>query len=215
MLFDATAIAGRVRELAETVSTAYAAVTADDPLVILVVLNGAQPFASDLVRLLRVPVVVDAVRLTSYTGSASSGVVTWLSAPEIDIAGRRVLIVEDVVDTGRTLSALRDAVATLGAAEIHCVALLDKPGCRVVRDGDPDWCGWMIDDHFVVGYGLDLDGRLRDLDHLAVADLCQARGLGERVAGADDPGPPARTRPTLPDHHADHEEHRRDGRAGL
>ena len=135
------------------------------PLVVLGVLNGAFAFLADLGRELDLDCRIDFVALASYGAGTSprSAVRARLDA-EVDVAGRDVLVVEDVVDTGGTLRFLRDRLAARGARSVWFCVLLDKrdaPG-----DVDVDYVGFRVASRFVVGYGLDLDGRYRCLPDL-------------------------------------------------
>ena len=124
-------------------------------------------FLADLSRALAGPVTIDFVRTSSYgSGTISAGDVRFLETPD-DVTGRHVLIVEDIVDTGETLHALREWLLTHQAASVRTVCLLDKPSRRV-RDVPVEFIGFTIDDVFVVGYGLDLSGRHRELPYIGV-----------------------------------------------
>jgi len=164
VLFSAERIHARVRELAGEIA-AHAPAT--DPLHVVGVLRGGFVFTSDLVRVLTCPVTVDFVRLASYGDGTTPGPeVIWHLRPD-GVAGRHVLIVEDVVDTGRTLDVLQRTLRVQHPASVRTVTLLDKPARRL-RRVRLDYVGFTIDNVFVVGYGLDLDGRHRELPYLAV-----------------------------------------------
>ena len=163
-LFSADEIGTQVRTLA-------AAIDHDSPpgapLHLVAVLKGSFMFLADLCRALPRPVTIDFVRISSYgSGTRSTGTVHFLQEPD-DVAGRHVLIVEDIVDTGETLHALRDRFLAQQAASVRTVCLLDKPNRRV-RDVPLEFIGFTIDDVFVVGYGLDLAERHRELPYIAV-----------------------------------------------
>lgn len=157
-LFSAGAIAARVTELAEAVSRDCAG----EPVVATVVLKGALFFAADLLRQLSVPVTLDFVRARSYAGCNSTGHVTLTLTPEQDLRDRRVLIIEDILDTGRTSAAIVDYLRTAGASDIMMCALFDKPSRREVAV-HPAHTGFVVDDRFLVGYGLDYEQRYREL----------------------------------------------------
>lgn len=166
-LISQAAVAQRVQELAADVARdAY-----DDTPVVLGVLNGAAPFMMDLLRHLPSDLhrllVYDFVDATSYKGTSSSGDVQLSHPPTVDVTGRRVLVVDGIVDTGRTLQTVLAALADAGASELRTCVLLDKPARREV-DVPVDYRGFEIDDQFVVGYGMDLDGQFRCLRHIAV-----------------------------------------------
>ena len=136
---------------------------------LVTVLRGAWVFAADLSRQLSVEHTMDFVGVASYDGTESSGAVRITKPVEDDIGGRRVLVVEDIVDTGRTLAAVLKLLGASEPASLRVVSLLDKPARRVapVR---LDYVGFEIPNVFVVGYGLDLDGHYRRLPYLAAVD---------------------------------------------
>ncbi|NLY39719.1 MAG: hypoxanthine phosphoribosyltransferase [Firmicutes bacterium] len=163
VLLSATQIAQRVKEMGEEISRDYAG----KKLLLICVLKGAIIFASDLMRSLTIPVEIDFIAVSSYgADTSSSGVVRILKDLDQSIQGKDVLIVEDIVDTGLTLNYLRDTLLRRQPRSIRVATLLDKPSRRKV-DFDPDYRGFVIPDHFVVGYGLDWNQRYRNL-----ADIC-------------------------------------------
>lgn len=154
----------RVQELAAEVSADYAG----QHLVLVVALKGAFVFAADLMRALQVPLCVDFVAASSYgKNTVSSGEVRVGYETCGDLEGRHVLVVEDIVDSGRTLSVLVASLRSRGAASVKTCCLLDKPSRRVV-DFRPEYVGFEIPDHFVIGYGLDYAERYRSLPFVAV-----------------------------------------------
>jgi len=164
VLFDEDAIARRVRELAATITADYAG----SEVLLLATLKGAVIFLADLMRALQLPVCVDFVGATSYGGSTESSGSVRLDLDSCgDMSGRHVLIVEDIVDTGRTLTKLVDAIQGQAPASVRTCCLLDKPSRRVT-DFRPDYVGFEIADRFVVGYGLDFSQRYRNLPYIAV-----------------------------------------------
>lgn len=158
-LIDAAQVQQRIAALATEISAAYVG----KDLVLLVVLKGSVPFSVDLMRQLNIPLEVDYIRARSYEGTESRGTVQFTHLPEGSLKGRDVLIVEDILDTGRTAEAIRDFVASQHPASERFITLLDKPSRRVL-DVEADYVGFVIEDHFVVGYGLDYDERYRELD---------------------------------------------------
>lgn len=167
VLFTPDRIRERVRELGTEVCAGYAE-TCEVHLVS--VLKGGVVFLADLMRALARPATVDFVRLESYgSGTRPSGPPRLVKDLEDDVAGRDVLIVEDIVDTGRTLASLIDAVRRRRPRSLRTVALLDKPSRRRV-EVDIDHVGFTIPDRFVVGYGLDHAGRYRHLPYIGVLD---------------------------------------------
>lgn len=138
-----------------------------DPLVVGI-LNGCIPFVADLVRAIDLPLEVDYMALSSYgAGVESSGVVRTLKDLNANIAGRHVLVVEDIVDTGLTLHYLIENLATRGPASLTVATLLDKAGARK-KPVDVAYSGFMCPDEFVVGYGLDYAGKYRNLPYIGV-----------------------------------------------
>ena len=152
----------RIRELGKEISADFA----DDPPLLVGVLKGAFMFMSDLAREIDLPVDVDFMAVSSY-GSATktSGIVRIVKDLDADISGRRVLIVEDIVDSGLTLRWLRKNLLTRGPASLDVCALLVKEGLQR-HDPDLRYIGFRIPPDFVVGYGLDVAERYRNLRDL-------------------------------------------------
>ncbi len=136
---------------------------AEDTLVVVGVLKGAWIFHADLVRAMKRPVFVDFIRATSYGhGTESSGVVRILKDIEVDIRGKHVLLVEEIIDSGRTLSFIKQRLSQGGALSVKIAALLDKKERRVVPC-EPDFLGSVVSNFFLVGYGLDWGEKYRNL----------------------------------------------------
>jgi hypoxanthine phosphoribosyltransferase len=166
VLLDDEAIARRVAELAEQISADYEG----EKVLLICVLKGAVIFTSDLMRRLKIPVEIDFIAVSSYgSDTASSGVVRILKDLESSIQGKDVLIVEDIVDTGLTLNYLRKNLLSRQPRSLKVVTLLDKPARRRV-EFTPDYCGFEIPDHFVVGYGLDFNENYRQLAGIYILD---------------------------------------------
>ncbi|MDA8065274.1 MAG: hypoxanthine phosphoribosyltransferase [Thermaerobacter sp.] len=158
-LLGETAIRDKVAQLGRQISTDYRG----QELLVVGVLKGAVIFAADLVRQITVPVYLDFIAVSSYgKATRTSGVVRILKDLEESIAGVHVLLVEDIADTGLTLHYLRENLLARGPRSLKLCALLDKPDCRRV-EVPLDYVGFQIPDQFVVGYGLDFDGRFRNL----------------------------------------------------
>ena len=159
-------LAARISELGRTIARDYAQITP----VLVGVLQGAVPFVADLMRRLPIDVTLDFVRAASYgAGTTSAGAVRLLVDLTVDIAGRDVLIVDDIVDTGLTLFALKRTFEARGPRSLRTCVLLDKGGRRQA-DVLIDYVGFSIPNVFVVGYGLDYDGLYRNLPHVAALD---------------------------------------------
>ena len=164
-LISAKAIAARVEGLAREISAFYAGT---DKLVVVGLLRGSFVFIADLVRELDLPVEVDFLEASSYGDSTvSSREVRILKDLRGEIAGRDVLVVEDIVDTGRTLKHVLAILKTRSPKRLEVCALLDKPSRREV-DVKAKWVGFEIPDEFVVGYGLDFNGEYRHLPFVGV-----------------------------------------------
>ncbi|MGH7723746.1 MAG: hypoxanthine phosphoribosyltransferase [Candidatus Dormibacteria bacterium] len=165
---DAGSIDRRVGELAIDIDAHYAGI--DHPLLLVCVLKGALIFTADLVRRLTIPIEIDFISVRSYRDATqSSGAVELVADVLTNLRGRDVLIVEDIVDSGRTIASLQRHLAGLGARSVRLVALLDKASRRA-RDVHIDWRGFDIPDRFVVGYGLDCGERYRNLAEVRVLD---------------------------------------------
>ena len=136
-------------------------------LVVVGILTGAFIFTSDLVRRLKMPVTVDFMQVSSYVGEISSGVLKIKKDLSYDIAGKDVLIVEDIVDTGRTLALLMEQLQKRNPASLKVCTAFDKPARRV-NSFVPDYNGRTVPDEFIVGYGLDLDGEYRNFDDIRI-----------------------------------------------
>ena len=160
-MISARRIGRRVRELGHEISEVYADL--DQPLVMIVVLKGAAVFAADLLRSLSIPAELEFLRASSYGGgTSSSGRVKLAHLVEGPLTGRDLLLVEDIVDSGRTISVIVDELQRHHPASLRLAALLDRPARRVVEVGI-DFTGFVIPDRFVIGYGLDYAGLYREL----------------------------------------------------
>ncbi len=167
VLIDERAIARRVAELAAEMRRDAGAET---PIHLVAVLKGAFIFLADLLRAFEGPVTCDFLGVSSYgAGSTSSGQVRVTKDLDNPIAGRYVVLVEDIVDTGLTLSYLQEILRAREPQTFRTACLLNKPSRRIVAV-PVEYVGFEIDDRFVVGYGLDLDERHRNLPHVAVMD---------------------------------------------
>jgi hypoxanthine phosphoribosyltransferase len=153
-----------IAELGEEISTYYDG----RDLLLIGVLKGAVFFMADLMRHLTVPCEVDFMAISSYGASTdSSGVVRILKDLDINIEGRNVLVVEDIIDSGLTLSYLVRNLESREPASLEVCALLTKPGRREI-DVDVRWVGFEIPNRFVIGYGLDFAERYRNLPYVGV-----------------------------------------------
>ena len=158
-----------VERLAQLIQADYQ----DQPLVVVGALNGSFVFLSDLIRHLHLPIQVDFIRVSSYDESAnSSGVVRLHHGVRTPVAGKHVLVVEDIVDTGLTAQFIRGYFEERGAASVRICTLLDKPVRRraIVT---VDYVGFEVPDEFLVGYGLDYNQQYRELRALYSLDQYQ------------------------------------------
>ncbi len=164
VLFTQEQVAGRIREMAQEITRDYAGKA---PLVVGI-LRGSFIFMADLVRLLELPLSLDFLSASSYgAGTVSSGKVNIRLDLQEDIAGRDVLLVEDILDTGNTLSKLVAELQGRGPASLKLCVLLDKPDRRT-KPIQADYVGFTIPDAFVVGCGLDYDQRYRNLPYIGI-----------------------------------------------
>ncbi|HEY3085493.1 MAG TPA: hypoxanthine phosphoribosyltransferase [Candidatus Dormibacteraeota bacterium] len=163
-MISAAQIARRVHRLGRQISDVYADI--DTPLVMVVILKGATVFAADLLRSLSIPAELEFVRASSYpTGTSSNGRLKLAHMVEGTLVGRHVLLVEDIIDSGVTVSAVARRIRRLGAASVRLAGLLDRPARRQVQV-KIDFTGFVIPDRFVIGYGLDYAGLYRELPHI-------------------------------------------------
>lgn len=163
ILFTKEQIDARVKEMGAELTKEYAG---KNPL-FLCVLRGASVFFGDLIRQVECPLEIDFIRASSYKGTSSVGEVA-IEGKIPDISGRDVLLAEDIVDTAKTLSKLRELLLKQQPSSLKIASFLDKPSRRVVEGFKADYTGFEIEDLFVVGYGLDCDQRFRNLPFVGV-----------------------------------------------
>src|SRR5919202_6651266 len=170
ILVQADELQHRIRELGSQISQDYASLAPDRTLLLVGVLKGAVFFLSDLMRHIEVPCELDFMAVASYGSSTdSSGVVRILKDLDAPIEGRDVLIVEDIVDSGLTLQYLLRNLGARDPRTLEVCALLTKPERRKV-ELRAQYVGFEIPNRYVVGYGLDLDQRYRNLRYVAVVE---------------------------------------------
>ncbi len=148
----------RIEELAEEISKDYEGKSIE----FIVVLKGATIFAVELAMKLKPNVRFDFIEISSYSGTESTGVLKVNKDLNVDIEGKDVLIVEDIIDTGRTLSYLRDYLLSQKPNSLKICTLVNKPSRRIV-DVPIDYNGFDIEDKFIVGHGFDIDGDYRNM----------------------------------------------------
>jgi hypoxanthine phosphoribosyltransferase len=174
ILIEDTAIQRRVEELAAEIDAAYPVL--EQSLVLICVLKGSILFTADLARALTIPVELEFVACRSYgDATTSSGTVELVKDVSMTLRDRDVLMVEDIIDTGLTTSFLRKHLATHHPRSLRLVSLLDKRSHRM-REVQIDFRGFDIPDHFVVGYGLDVAQRLRNLRDIHVVEVPLSAG---------------------------------------
>jgi hypoxanthine phosphoribosyltransferase len=165
ILFSADDIKARVVELGAQITTDYV----DKDLVLVSVLKGSCVFLADLMRAIDLPLTIDFMSVSSYKdGTVSTGDVEILKDLSNPIREKDVVLVEDIIDTGLTLSRLLDILGSRGASSIRLASFLDKPEPRIKTELSIDYTGFVVPNKFVVGYGLDAAGRYRNLPFIAV-----------------------------------------------
>ena len=163
MLISRESIANRVRSLAKEIEKDFAG----RDLVIVALLNGTVVFLADLLRRLSLPLRLDFIGVSSYGAGTESAELTFTKELRLDVSGRDVLLVDDILDTGKTLARVTAKLRKLGPRQIRSCVLLDKPSRRVEKV-TADYVGFTIPNHFVVGYGLDYAERYRNLPFVGI-----------------------------------------------
>ena len=157
----------RVRELGAEISKVYG----DEPVCLNCILKGSVFFTCELAKRITSPVEIEFMSVSSYgSGTSSSGVVRIVNDLGTSIEGKNVLVIEDIIDSGRTLSYLLENLKTRNPKTLRLCTLLDKPDRRVV-DVNVDYVGFVIPDEFVVGYGLDYDQKYRNLPYIGFVEI--------------------------------------------
>ena len=165
VLYSEEQIETRIRELGLQITRDYA----DKELVLVSVLKGSCIFLADLMRSIDLKLTIDFMAVSSYKdGTRSTGDVEILKDLSNPIRDKHVLVVEDIIDTGLTLSRLLDILGSRGAASIKLASFLDKPAPRIKTELKIDYTGFVVPNKFVVGYGLDAAGRYRNLPFIAI-----------------------------------------------
>ena len=157
----------RISEIGEQISREYAGKSVH----LICILKGSVYFTCELAKRITVPVTMDFMQCSSYGGDTkSSGIVRIVKDLDENIEGKEVIIIEDIIDSGRTLSHLKKLLSQRNPASLKICTLLDKPERRVV-DVDVEYVGFQIEDKFVVGYGLDYDQQYRNLPYIGVVEF--------------------------------------------
>lgn len=152
----------KVTDIAQQISNDYK----NKDLIIICVLNGAIFFCVDLVKKLTIPVEIDYISVSSYHGTSSLGEINLIRDILIDIKDKDVLILEDILDTGITLTYLKEHILSKGPKSLKICSLLDKPSRRK-KEVNLDYTGFIIDDIFIIGYGMDYNQKYRQLPYIA------------------------------------------------
>jgi hypoxanthine phosphoribosyltransferase len=164
VLFDEATILRRLDQIAAQISNDYR----DRELTVIAVLNGSLMFMADLLRRIPLPLKLDCLSVASYHGKAQTrGEVIFKQVAPPDVADRHILILDDILDSGHTLAAIREKLETAKPRSIRVCVLLQKKKTRQ-RTADADYVGFEIEDEFVVGYGLDFMERYRNLPYIGV-----------------------------------------------
>ena len=164
VLLSEDEIREKVRELGGKITADYK----NSNLMLVTVLKGAVVFLADLMRQIDVPAEIDFMVVSSYgSGVKSSGVVKIVKDLDVPLAGKDILIVEDILDSGLTLSYIKELLESRGPRSIRIATLLDKPSRRKV-DLQADYIGLSVPDEFVIGYGLDYDEKYRNLPYIGI-----------------------------------------------
>ena len=161
VLIDEASVALRVACLGEELTEFFRG----RKLSVVAISNGAMVFVADLIRHIKLPLQLDSISAHSYRGTESSGSVTVLSRLKLSMEGRDILLVDDILDTGRTLKEITSFLETLNPSSVSTCVLLDKPSRRAVEI-EADYKGFTVDDVFVVGYGLDFEEYYRNLPYI-------------------------------------------------
>jgi len=161
-LYDEAALRKRVAQLGEKITQDFAG----QEVVCIAVMKGSVIFFADLVRQIKVPVQMEFIGVSSYDGTQSTGHVRITTDLSADIKFKNVLLVEDIVDTGMTMDFLINTLKVREPKSLKVCALLSKPDSHIMRN-PLDYVGFEISKEFVVGYGLDLNGRYRELPYIA------------------------------------------------
>jgi len=169
ILIDEKTIDAKIREVAAQISSDYAG----RAIHLVCILKGSAFFACELAKRLTIPTTIDFMSVSSYgSGTSSSGIIRLVKDLDEPIEGKDVLIIEDIIDSGRTLAHLVELLSTRNPASLKLCTLLDKPERRAVPM-EVDYTCFEIPDKFVVGYGLDYDQRYRNLPYVGVVEFVE------------------------------------------
>ena len=164
ILIDESQLAFRVKEMAREIVDSYESI--DGHLTIVTILHGALIFVADLIRQMPVKMDLGMMTISSYRGT-QSGEASIIGQLTVDISGRDVLIIDDILDTGKTIRLVREELSVLGLRSLKVATLLRKPS-KAPSDVPVDFIGFDIEDSFVVGYGMDYNDHYRNLPYIAI-----------------------------------------------
>jgi len=165
VLYEESEIQKRIKDLAEEIDDFYKG----EEVIVISVLKGAVFFTVDLVKKMKTPIILDMIQVSSYQGTESTGNVIMKKDLGIDIEGKKVLVVEDIIDTGYTLKYLKEYLESLNPKEVKIAVLLDKAERRKANI-QVDYTGYVIPNKFVVGYGFDIDDKYRNLPYIGYVE---------------------------------------------
>ena len=165
VLLEENDIQKRISELAKEIDDYYKG----DEVVVISVLKGAVFFTVDLVKKMKTPIILDMIQVSSYQGTESTGNVIMKKDLSLSIEGKKVLVVEDIIDTGYTLKYLKEYLESLNPKEVKIAVLLDKAERRKANI-KVDYTGYVIPNKFVVGYGFDIDDKYRNIPYIGYVD---------------------------------------------
>ena len=163
VLFTKEQIQEKVAELGKELTEYYRG----KDLLVVGILNGAAPFMMDLIRKIDLPLAIDFIQVSSYNGTTHQGELVFKKDLNIDVKGKDVLFVDDIIDTGKSAQAIIDLFKTREANSIEFACLLDKKENRIA-DYNAKFVGFVIPNRFVIGYGLDFDEKFRNLEYIGV-----------------------------------------------
>jgi hypoxanthine phosphoribosyltransferase len=165
VLVNEQKISERVSELGREITKDYEG----KKLTLVCILKGCIPFVADLIREIPIPFIIDVIHASSYVNTESTGTVSILSKPKLELQDRHVLLIDDILDTGRTLTKIHEALQKHKPASMKACVLLDKPSRRV-EPVYADYAGFEIPNAFVVGYGLDYNEYYRNLSYIGTLE---------------------------------------------
>ena len=164
ILFSEEQIQNRIAELGKQITEYYKG----KDLIVVGILKGAAPFMMDLIKRIDLPLQFDFIQIKSYVGT-SSGNVVFKKDLDVDVKGKDILFIDDIIDTGKSAHKIIEIFKDRGAKSIEFACLLDKKENRVLQY-DPKFIGFEIPNRFVIGYGLDFDERFRELSYIGILD---------------------------------------------